>query len=99
VCPDFHGAVELIGRRWTGAIVFALDDGPLRFRQLADCVTGVSDRLLSQRLRELEEEGIVERAVQNGAPVHVSYSLTPKGAALRPALAELRSWAKRWHTQ
>jgi DNA-binding HxlR family transcriptional regulator len=96
VCPDFHEAVELVGRRWTGAILFALGEGPLRFRQLTDCVTGVSDRLLSQRLRELEAEGIVERSVQNGAPVQVTYSLTPKGTALRPAIIELREWAKAW---
>jgi DNA-binding HxlR family transcriptional regulator len=97
VCPHFHAAIELIGKRWTGAIVSALTEGPLRFAELARAVPGLSDRLLSQRLRELEEEGLVERDVQAGTPVRVTYSLTEKGAELRPAITELKLWAKRWH--
>ena len=96
VCPDFHAAIELIGKRWTGAIVSALGEGPLRFGELVKAVPGLSDRLLSRRLRELEEEGVVERVVEDGTPVKVSYSLTAKGADLDPALAELRAWARRW---
>lgn len=97
VCPHFHAAIELIGKRWTGAIVCALTERPLRFGELAKAVPGLSDRLLSQRLRELEDEGVVERLVEPGAPVHVTYSLSGKGAELRPAIAELRAWARRWH--
>jgi DNA-binding HxlR family transcriptional regulator len=97
VCPLFHAAIELIGKRWTGAIISALTEGPLRFGELARAVPGLSDRLLSQRLRELEEEGLVEREVEAGTPVRVSYSLTEKGAELRPAIGELKQWAKRWH--
>jgi DNA-binding HxlR family transcriptional regulator len=97
VCPSFHAAIELIGRRWSGAIVAALTPGPMRFAELAAAVPGLSDRLLSQRLKELESEGVVERSVEDGTPVHVSYSLTRKGRALEPAIAELRSWAQRWH--
>jgi DNA-binding HxlR family transcriptional regulator len=97
VCPHFHAAIELIGKRWTGAIISALTDGPLRFGELARAVPGLSDRLLSQRLRELEEEGLVEREVEAGTPVRVTYSLTEKGAELRPAITELKQWAKRWH--
>jgi DNA-binding HxlR family transcriptional regulator len=96
VCPHFHAAIELIGKRWTGAIVCALTEGPLRFGELAKAVPGLSDRLLSQRLRELEEEGLVEREVEAGSPVRVTYSLTEVGAELRPAIAELKSWAQRW---
>jgi DNA-binding HxlR family transcriptional regulator len=96
VCPDFHHAVELIGRRWTGAILYALEPGPLRFHELSECVEGVSDRLLSQRLRELESEEIVERSVEPGAPVRVTYSLTEKGDGLRPTIVELRVWARQW---
>lgn len=96
VCPDFHAAIELIGKRWTGAILSALTEGPMRFGELAKAVPGLSDRLLSQRLRELEEAGVVERAVEPGTPVRVSYSLTEKGVDLRPAIAELRAWARRW---
>lgn len=97
VCPHFHAAIELIGKRWTGAILCALTDGPQRFAELTRAVPGLSDRLLSQRLRELEEEGLVEREVESGAPVRVTYSLTEKGAELRPAIAELKQWARRWN--
>ncbi len=96
VCPDFHAAIELIGKRWTGAIVSELTEGPKRFGELARAVPGLSDRLLSQRLRELEEAGVVEREVDPGAPVRVNYSLSEKGADLRPAISELRAWARRW---
>jgi DNA-binding HxlR family transcriptional regulator len=96
VCPHFHAAIELIGKRWTGAIVSALTERPMRFGELAKVVPGLSDRLLSQRLRELEEEGLVQREVEAGAPVRVTYSLTEVGEELGPAIRELRSWAKRW---
>lgn len=96
VCPHFHAAIELIGKRWSGAIVCALTERPLRYAELTRAVPGLSDRLLSRRLRELEEEGLVERLVESGAPVRVTYSLTEKGAALRPAIAELTQWARRW---
>jgi DNA-binding HxlR family transcriptional regulator len=97
VCPHFHAAIELIGKRWTGAIICALTGGPLRFGDLARTVPGLSDRLLSQRLRELEAEGLVEPEVESGTPVRVTYSLTEKGAELGPAIGELKQWAKRWH--
>jgi DNA-binding HxlR family transcriptional regulator len=96
VCPDFHAAIELIGKRWTGAIVCALTERPMRFGELAKAVPGLSDRLLSQRLRELEEEGLVQRDVEAGTPVRVTYSLTAVGSELSPAIRELRVWAKRW---
>jgi DNA-binding HxlR family transcriptional regulator len=96
VCPHFHAAIELIGKRWTGAIVCALTERPLRFGELGKAVPGLSDRLLSQRLRELEEAGVVEREVEAGSPVRVTYSLSAKGSELRPAIAELRTWARRW---
>jgi DNA-binding HxlR family transcriptional regulator len=96
VCPDFHEAIELIGRRWTGAIVCALIERPMRFGELGKAVPGLSDRLLSQRLRELEDEGLVEREVEAGTPVRVTYSLTATGEALGPAIRELKTWAKQW---
>jgi DNA-binding HxlR family transcriptional regulator len=85
----------MIGRRWTGAILCALTERPLRFGELARVVPGLSDRLLSRRLRELEREGLVEREVEPGSPVRVTYSLTPAGADLGPAIDELRTWARR----
>ena len=97
VCPDFHAAIELIGRRWTGAIIWALAERPAYFAELCFAVPGLSDRLLSRRLRELEAEGLVKREVHPGTPARVSYALTDKGRALQPVLSELRSWAKSWN--
>jgi DNA-binding HxlR family transcriptional regulator len=98
VCPHYHGAVELIGRRWSGAILYALaEQGPLRFAELNECVPGMSDRLLSTRLKELESEGMVRRDVQQGPGVRVVYELTSKGDSLKPVLGSLQDWARRWH--
>lgn len=95
-CPHFHAAVELIGRRWAGAILYALVDRPHYFRELGAAVPGMSDRLLSQRLRELEAEGLVERSVLDGPPARVSYDLTEVGRGLEPAIRELGDWAQGW---
>src|ERR671918_2394805 len=78
-CTAYHQAVELIGKRWTGAILFVLLDGPLRFSEVKLLVPDLSDRLLSERLKELEAEGIVERRVIDEMPVRVEYALTEKG--------------------
>ena len=95
-CSQYHQAVELVGKRWTGAILFVLLEGPARFSEIKECVPDLSDRLLSERLKELEAEGIVEREVLDGAPVRVEYSLTEKGRALEPAVRALKSWAREW---
>jgi DNA-binding HxlR family transcriptional regulator len=96
VCPRFHAAIELIGKRWTGAIIWSLSDGPLRYGDLKRAVPGLSDRLLSQRLRELESVGLVDREVKDDLPVRVIYRLTDKGDGLRPAIESLGQWAERW---
>jgi DNA-binding HxlR family transcriptional regulator len=95
-CTHYHRAVELIGKRWTGAIVAVLLDGPTRFSQIRECVPDLSDRLLSERLKELEAEGLVERHVQDGVPAKVLYDLTEKGRALGPAVEALRTWGRTW---
>jgi DNA-binding HxlR family transcriptional regulator len=95
-CSLYHNAIELIGKRWTGAILLVLMDGPLHFSEIRDLVPDISDRLLSERLKELEAESIVERRVIDGAPVRVEYSLTDKGAALEPVVRSLKSWAHEW---
>ena len=92
-CGLYHRAIELVGKRWTGAILLVLMDGPLHFSGIRQLVPELSDRLLSERLKELEGEGIVERRVLDGSPVRVEYSLTPKGQALEPALRALKQWA------
>jgi DNA-binding HxlR family transcriptional regulator len=97
VCPDFHQAVELIGKRWSGAIIWALSERPHFFAELSVAVPGLSDRVLSRRLRELEGEDLIARSVHAGTPPRVSYALTRKGKALQPAIRELRAWARRWN--
>jgi DNA-binding HxlR family transcriptional regulator len=96
VCPYYHQAVELLGKRWTGAIVDTLLPAPRRFSEIAQAIPQISDRLLSMRLRELESEGIVQRHVFDGSPVRVEYALTLKGHGLEPAIGALRSWAHDW---
>ena len=96
-CPYFHQAVELIGRRWTGAILeILIQGGSLRFSQIASAVADLSDRMLSDRLKELESHALVERTVIAGPPVRVQYALTRKGQELAPALEELKRWARNW---
>ena len=96
LCPRYHRAVELIGKRWTGAIVRTLMAGPRRFNELLAAIPGISDRLLTERLRELEAESIVHRQVFPESPVRVTYELTPSGSELGPALDEIARWAERW---
>jgi DNA-binding HxlR family transcriptional regulator len=95
-CSLYHRAVELVGKRWTGAILIVLMEGPLRFSEIRQLVPDLSDRLLSERLKELEAEGIVERTVIDEIPVRVEYALTDKGEALQPAVRALKSWANAW---
>ena len=95
-CTAYHQAVELIGKRWTGAILFVLMEGPLRFSEVKLLVPDLSDRLLSERMKELEAEGIVERRVIDAMPVRVEYRLTEKGQALEPAVRSLKVWARSW---
>jgi DNA-binding HxlR family transcriptional regulator len=85
---------ELLGKRWNGLILSMLIAGPARFSEIARSVPGVSERMLSNRLSELIDAQLVERQVLEGPPVGVQYQVTPKGAALRPALEELQRWAE-----
>src|SRR4051794_14655256 len=92
-CPAYRRAFEVLGRRWTGAIVRALLAGATRFTEFTDLVPGLSDRLLSERLKELEAEGIVERRVDDG---RIEYRPTSKGRALAPVVQAVSVWAEEW---
>src|SRR3970040_141639 len=96
-CPVYHRAVELIGRRWTGAILRALLAGVNRFSDLAATVPGMSDRMLWERLKELEAEGVLVRRVIPETPVRIEYELTAKGRALQGVIEAVSDWAGRWH--
>jgi DNA-binding HxlR family transcriptional regulator len=96
-CPYLHQAVELIGKRWSGAIIAVLlEGGSMRFSEIAQAIPQLSDRLLSERMKELEARGIVERRVQPDSPARVEYALTEMGKELSPTLEQLKSWSRRW---
>jgi len=96
LCTPFHHAIELIGRRWTGAIISLLLQSHCRYATLRDAIPEITDRMLSERLQELESEGIVERTVIPETPVRVEYSLTKKGRALAAAVEAISDWAHKW---
>jgi DNA-binding HxlR family transcriptional regulator len=96
LCTRFHYASELIGRRWNGAIIFMLLKQTCRFATLRDGIPDITDRMLSERLQELEAEGVVERVVIPDTPVRVEYSLTKKGKALAGAIDSIANWAEKY---
>jgi DNA-binding HxlR family transcriptional regulator len=96
LCTRFHEAIELIGRRWNGAIVFLLLKGPARFTALRGAIPEITDRMLSERLAELEREGIVRRTVVPEKPVRIDYALTKKGHALAAPVDAMVAWAHKW---
>jgi DNA-binding HxlR family transcriptional regulator len=96
VCEHFQQAVRLVARRWNPLIIGALLDGISRYTDLRNSIPGISDRVLSERLKELEAAGIVTRQVTPCTPVRIEYGLTDRGRDLAPSLDELRAWAERW---
>ena len=92
VCEAITQVFSLLGKRWTGLIIVTLFDGPLRFSQIVRLVPGMSERMLSERLCELADAGLLTREVDDGPPVNVSYRLTASGEALRPAFDALERW-------
>jgi DNA-binding HxlR family transcriptional regulator len=95
-CPHFQKAVELVGRRWSGTILRALLDRPLRFSEISAGIPQISDRSLSLRLKELESEALLTRKVEATTPVSVRYELTGKGRALESAIGAVEHWAQEW---
>ena len=95
-CPKYEQAMQVLGKKWTCLILRCLLAEPRRFTEISGYVEGLSDRLLSQRLQELEEEGIVNRQVFDRKPVIVEYSLTAKGQAFRKVAEAIQEWANEW---
>ena len=96
LCPRYHQAVELLGRRWAGAIIRLLLSGPMRYNELRAGIPDISDRMLAERLKELEAEDIVIRTVIPEAPIGVEYGLTDKGRALEAPVNAIGKWAEKW---
>lgn len=99
LCKRYEQAIQLLGKRWTGLILDTMLEGPQRFCEMTATVEGLSDRVLSDRLRELEGEGVVERVVYPQIPVRVEYRLTEKGRDLRPVVQAIHDWAEKWIPQ
>jgi DNA-binding HxlR family transcriptional regulator len=95
-CPHFHHAIELIGRRWTGVVLRTMLHGATRFSDIAAAVPKLSDKMLAERLKELEAEGMITRNVLPVMPVRVEYELTEKGRALNTVVEALGEWADEW---
>ncbi|MCW2936596.1 MAG: transcriptional regulator [Actinomycetia bacterium] len=96
VCARFHAAIELLGARWSGAILRALFTGSHRFADIRAAIPGVSDVMLTRRLRDLEDAGLIQRQVIPASPVHVEYHLTPMGQDAGPVLDAVIAWSHRW---
>lgn len=95
ICPKFESALDILNKRWTGLIIFQLLEGVQRFSTIESAI-GISGRVLSERLKDLEKQGIVKRNVYNETPVRIEYGLTEKGKALKPVLESIQSWADGW---
>ncbi|RAL21913.1 winged helix-turn-helix transcriptional regulator [Thermoflavimicrobium daqui] len=96
ICPKFEAAFEIIGKRWTGLIIHVLLSGSKRFKEIKDVIPEMSDRMLTERLKELEAAGILSRNVYSEMPVRIEYVLTDKGHALEPIMNEMQKWAETW---
>lgn len=97
MCPKFENAFELLGKRWTGLIIKTLLSGQKRFSDIADAIPNMSARMLTERFKELESEGIVIRKVYPEVPVRIEYELTEKGKELKIAMDEIQKWAEKWN--
>ncbi|MFK9092841.1 winged helix-turn-helix transcriptional regulator [Bacillus salipaludis] len=94
-CTNFHNAIEFIGKRWMGAVIYALLKGPKRYHEIISSIPGISDRLLTERLRDLENEGLVVKKIITTSPKKVEYELTPIGKELEEVVKILIKWVIR----
>ncbi|MBF0779853.1 helix-turn-helix domain-containing protein [Granulicatella sp. 19428wC4_WM01] len=96
ICPKYEKIINILGKRWNGLIIEVLHQKDCRFSELAREIEGVSDRMLTERLRELEHEQIIEKNVMHEGKIISTYRLTEKGKALGLAMQPLKSWAGQW---
>ena len=97
LCPKFELAFELLGKKWTGLIIRTLMGGQKRFSDITEAIPNMSARMLTERFKELENEGIVTRKVYPETPVRIEYELTEKGIALKAVMDEIQKWADKWN--
>lgn len=99
LCPRFEKTFSILGKRWNGLIIDVLiEDGTQRFGELASKIPNLSDRVLVERLKELEENGIVTRIEDEENSKKVEYRLTDKGQDLTGTMKEIQRWSEKWLT-
>ncbi len=96
LCPHFEAAFEILGKRWTGLIIRTLLSGSKRFSDMQKVIPSLSARMLTERIKDLEEQGIIIRDVYPEMPVRIEYSLTDKGKDLEKTMDEIQEWAEKW---
>ncbi len=96
LCPRFESAFSFLGKRWNGLIIQTLMSGPKRFKDISSLIPSMSDKMLSERMKDLELEGIVVRHVYPETPVRIEYELTEKGKGLRLVMEQIQFWAEKW---
>ncbi|OUM96271.1 MAG: HxlR family transcriptional regulator [Thermobacillus sp. ZCTH02-B1] len=96
MCPKYESAAEILGKKWTGLIIYVLLGGPKRFKEIKELIPDMSDKMLTDRMKELEALNIVKRSVYPEMPVRIEYELTPKGKALEPVIQSIQRWSHEW---
>ena len=96
MCPKFETAFELLGKRWTGLIIRTLLNGHNRFSEITEAIPNMSSRMLTERFKQLEKDGIIVRKVYPETPVRIEYELTEKGIELQSVMDEIQKWAEKW---
>ncbi|MCC3379753.1 winged helix-turn-helix transcriptional regulator [Paenibacillus farraposensis] len=96
MCPRFETAFSCLGKRWNGLIIQSMMSGPKRFKDISNLIPTMSDKMLSERMKDLENEGILTRHVYPETPVRIEYELTSKGRALQPVMEQIQFWAEEW---
>lgn len=97
LCPKVEKTLTLLGKKWNGLIVFSLLEGPRKFSEIEQYINGISGRMLTERLKELEAEGILQKEVISTTPVKIEYSLTRKGIDLSDTYNKIGEWAEKWN--
>lgn len=96
MCPKYESAIDLLGKRWTGLIIRVLMDGPKRFKDMKEQIPEMSDKMLTDRMKELEAHGVVVRRVYPETPVRIEYDLTEKGKSLEDVIVSIQQWSEQW---
>lgn len=96
MCPKYELAAELLGKKWTGLIIRVLLGGPKRFKEIKEQIPEMSDKMLTDRMKELEQLSVVKRTVYPEMPVRIEYELTEKGHGLEPVILSIQDWGEQW---